>query len=821
MSRPSSVRRLSEISEMHVVKDIAQGRESLWRRILSSLSDQCSAAFMDNIPHEYIKLLEPHNTVRFGSMLYISICVLAATIFAYLFLSEYSTVYLSPTYGSNCLKVDRPITASYLGSLDGQWSGTRAFEPSMAAYSFSFHNFSMEDSGQFLSLGLNRDDNLQAPQTLRQRYAELMTVVETILDDTLRNIMSNQNLAENLLYLLMWSLPAYTGDAFNKQTFSFTGAPTTVFDNLEYSAAGLGSSDTMCSARSVTKFNAGTHKWSVTWKSEEFVNDKNCTTVLPLASVGFIIDSPTISFDIDVRSFFAAVSANYPKPQNLNMSRRSLYDYQVEGIRWVSFSYPNKTSRSRVAHTKVMFGNPESEYSIGQYYDERYPGMDPIWCVSAAVDGQEHMKAWELPRKTCFVRIVGDLFAYPLWNHYGAISGIFNPDLLAKACDCADPDVRLTNCNHFDFLSSFMFFKSDLTASYDVDGAKKSIFWAMAEFINRPNVQGNSVSQQGYLASWYTAPHLLMSSVNYNPNTDLDGDYTASYLYHPMTPAERIRVFDFCRTTYGNCSILSIRSTNNNVMLTSSWTSSPSYYQFIDGACAFNLFNASTWRALIDTPPTSFEEDFFKCYPHAWQAFVTSSGLALANTKAIAPFAVMFLVNLLFAWQWFTGRHYPRAYSAAEKDTVLGLIAKRVLLSKRVRNEMVVDGRTLNGGQSGDKEHDTIPSRLPIVAALTKELDLHSTEMPLEIYTCKEPVKNAPLQRISMCLRSGSGSGSTSGVKGVRSLAEQDTGIEAQMPRLTVDRSRDSFSRSSKTFQSVHPSLPPLAKSVDRESSTL
>lgn len=296
-------------SEWHIDSDRTppQSRPSLWSRFFSSLAAQCEAAFVDNLPHEYITLLEKSTQVYLGSFFYLAILALGAVIFAYLYDSTKSQVYLSPTFDvSRCQQVDRPATGTYFGDLSGHWSGTWQYDPSKAAYSFQLSNF---------SVGGN-----QASSTLSQEWRSIMTTAGLVLSEIIGPIMSKQNLAQNLLYLLTWSLPAITGLNENKQVLSFSGNSTSVFSTFDYLVAGLATSNGVCNISSITTFDAGTHSLTVSYDATEYSNNPHCKDALPITSTNFIVgrigSPPALSLVIDVRSFFAAVAANHPKPSS-------------------------------------------------------------------------------------------------------------------------------------------------------------------------------------------------------------------------------------------------------------------------------------------------------------------------------------------------------------------------------------------------------------------------------------------------------------------------------------------------------------------------
>ena len=355
-------------------------------QLCSQLRKQGEAAFFDNIPAEYVRLLEPHLVLRFGAALYLLIALAAAGIFAYLFSINISKVYLSPVPQSNCVKVDRPVTGSYLGDLNGLWSGTASFDPSRAPYRFELNNFSLASAQ--LALPETGDDLALAHIiTLGDYYRKMLGSVSRFVVGVVKPVMVRSNYATNLLYLMMWSITEVTGDANNEQTFSFTGAPQSVFQALTYQAAGLASARGLCAVLPRTTFDSASQRWTVSWPYAAFVADANCVAALPPRTIGRTQDSDTIDISIDIRSFFAAVAANLgPPPVGRGTLRRANeQSYQYEPTLWhynyyLKEVYWKQDSDSAIESSHVInLGSPPRPYYVGQYFDSRYPGMEAIY----------------------------------------------------------------------------------------------------------------------------------------------------------------------------------------------------------------------------------------------------------------------------------------------------------------------------------------------------------------------------------------------------------------------------------------------------------
>ena len=220
-------------------------------------------------------------------------------------------------------------------------------------------------------------------------------------------------------------------------------------------------------------------------------------------------------------------------------------------------------------------------------------------------------------------------------------------------------------------------------------------------------------------------------------------------------------------------------------MFSRTYKASPGYFSFNDGFCAFSLLRKEAFDRLTQTPPVSLEQDYYRCVPRVADTFVLSFGLALSNTMGIlAPTLVALFVGLLVLGQWFTGRHLPRTFSAAEKSNVLGWLATRILVQRRgVAVALAGRGGGGGGGEGGGEsegegegavrskgtgDEDHIPATLlptvSIVAALSAELDIGAGSEPegsggrggasQHIYICEAPGSDSPagqLARLCQC----------------------------------------------------------------------
>lgn len=710
-------------SEFHVLKE-APKNTSVCQDLVEYFQRQTQKLFEKSLPIEYLQLLEPSNKWIFGSVLHFVIVAAIGIMFATLYWSNQETVYLSPLQQeSNCSPVDRPLTGTFYGDLDGSWSGTNQYSPTLAVYKIQFNNFTAYVDGNHM--------------TLTQRYQDLMVSVKDILLNLIKPVMMKQNLAMNLLYFMLWSATAKTGAAFNEQSFSFTGSPLAVFEALDYADTGIASSLGQCRVIPDTQFDPGSQSWIISWNYNAYVADPACSESLPPNFLGHVEGREKMTIKIDSRAFFAAVAANHPSEGDWKgYDKMQLSHYPMQDVVNGGFN-----------HT---FGTPPRPYLVTRKYTDRYPGMNAFWCIEQISESSDHDPSSDPLIRFCFIK-VGGIFAYPLFNHFG------KRDFLRKnnsdsqqepiPCECSDlpsPVPHFSNCNNFDFLHGLLFFKADLS---------NFNFTAMTEFLLAvPNTNENSIIDRAFVASWSTPPHIL------NPGS------AATFQFANMSALDRRRAFSFCDTSLGGCTLLMTRSTNDNRAFPAAYKATPFYFMFEDAACNFNLMSP-TFHQLIDISPVSFQESYWTCKPSRVQSFGYALGLSLANAKVIIPAVAFLFINLLLLWQWFSGRSLPIAYSEAEKDAVLGTFAKRVLLYRNQKSRFEDEADLCQYIESPLASSpyrascNDAPAGLrvlqPTLLAVARELCYEmgpEGQAPPEIFIERENKANAPLPRLQSAL---------------------------------------------------------------------
>jgi len=821
-----------------IVEQAGKAKESL----PAAFCGNARKTLTKNIPHEYVRLLEDPKKAFYGCILYALIFFVGAGIFVYLFIQSLSRVYLSPDPAPNCVSVDRPVTDVFFGDLNGHWSGTHHFDPSRAAYTFSLQNFSSSTG----SVGLpETGDDLEKEKiaTLEDLYKQLMGSIMYNGLNVIKPIMERQNYADNLLYLMMWSLTAETGESKSAQTFSFSGSPLSVFESLGYQATGLGSAEGLCSVFPTTTLDSANQQWVISWKYADFVADANCVSSLPPSALGWVKGSETIEISIDIRSFFSAAAANVPPPPV-----KRFFDNSIGYENTVSlYQYNSKLKevywQDDEAHY-IALGSPPRRFYIGQYFDVRYPGMQAIFCITPlGADPPPHSSPSDNddgnggqappPRKTCFVNAGGALFALPIFEHTGANNNIYSKTVQGgsfvppEPCRCnikeGGPSTDSPgNCLNMDFLSSLLFFPVDMLS---LGHSKNVIIPAMPAFLaaqsnlvpgaffasssSSAGVGGGggggtaspSLAEQAFEAAWLTAPHLT-----YSPGSTASFEYLSA----SAPPEARRSAFSFCHTAFGGCSLLSLRATATNSMFSHTYKSSPSYFSFNNGACNFTLIEEQSFSILSQTPPVALEQGYFRCVPRVIDTFALSLGVTLSNITALAPVIALTFVGCLLLFQWFTGQPWPRAFSSQEKDEVLGLLATRMLLLQRGHHTNTLLEPSSSSSDSGAKGEDPIPvppvlAPAPTVGAIAAELELPPDttdsrdedrkeaghKSPLQsIFICDKPNANSPARRLSAaiehCCNGGGGGGGGPRGRGVTAATSPTAEAEAEMGTITL-----------------------------------
>ncbi|RYG66180.1 hypothetical protein EON64_10340 [archaeon] len=310
------------------------------------------------------------------------------------------------------------------------------------------------------------------------------------------------------------------------QRFGALGNPLNIF-RRERTIATIGSINGPCVPDGfTTSYTKSEGRITVTWDYDELMSNPVCPLVITPENFGFvsIIDRNKFSLNVDVRTVITSIA--------VNERILSLRDLEFIPNTNTSFPYTSKTQEVLVVNAS-------------NFYDPRYPGMDPITCVTDV----------GLPN-ICIV-FLGSVIALPVFSHRGFSS------LDPIPCDCSqsymqqsDLDDPNHECNQFSFLTGLIY--------YDTTDPQ-----ALFELV--VNQTYAAVQQNAFEQMFIDSAYGLAS-----PN-----------FYNWTTPSYRERVYRYCnREPFGNCSVLMFSSFD---LVASDFTVNEFYYQIPTGACR-NIF---------------------------------------------------------------------------------------------------------------------------------------------------------------------------------------------------------------------------------------
>jgi hypothetical protein len=104
-----------------------------------------------------------------------------------------------------------------------------------------------------------------------------------------------------------------------------------------------------------------------------------------------------------------------------------------------------------VTQQLANFSYAGGTYSIGEYFDVRYPLMEPIFCMKNTTVMPSHTPRSLL--KFCVI-VVGNTFGLPVFNHYGS-----NP-YIPSYCSCSTTGRTDEVCQEFNLMTGLVFFKN-------------------------------------------------------------------------------------------------------------------------------------------------------------------------------------------------------------------------------------------------------------------------------------------------------------------------------------------------------------------------
>lgn len=472
-----------------------------WHRLRSYMTSISLFAekTLEETIYEQIPAVEraPYQYRTFLGTFYLAILlILFVFLFVQGYLSAMKTIYLSPVeednvVKSNCELIPVVNTGDFLATPQGYWEGSKDFLYANAAYVLSMKGF-----------GATYDNYEKA----------LNSIYDALLFYSA--ISRKKDLAFSLL---LWMSLSFVSDKSNTQRFSLLGTPLKVLDR-EFLEANLGNDDHLCRIANQVRFDNNNGLMTVSYDYQEFMHNTNCTHVMNPNIFGYNYVTKPSNFDLkfDVRTIVTAVAVNL-------------------GIAVVD-------TLVRIPTMDQSIGQQGFTFNISNYYDPKYPGMDPIICVTSG-----------LQDPVCGMA-VGKGAVMPFFHHLG--SNFTFP----THCDCnilTEVDLSDTDhpCHLFNFLTGFVFWNTlDPTALLE----------------NR--MRASAIFKKDYNTLSYEAAFF----------TSFIGQYSPLY-----QPSLRKTAFDFCQTTSGGTCALMVISAYD--LTPRGFTVSDYYYQLQHGACSASI----------------------------------------------------------------------------------------------------------------------------------------------------------------------------------------------------------------------------------------
>ena len=684
----------------HVSGDADANEEESNLNYSETVKDELLRLFVRHLPHEFIRALPPAYQYGIGTLMYFVIISVAISFFVTSYTSNRSQTFLSPEFKTGeCTSVKKAADGLFYATTDGYWEHTANFAYSKALYKVNFSNFTSIAP---------ETDNLQL-------FNRLFGYVDSSFGWAQTNILVKQNLAANLMWLSGWFATAdiaQEGGTVSLQTLELTGDPTTIF-NLPYVSAGLADGEGLCSVQPTVDFQEAEHHWLISWNAQAYRKDKNCMRTLNPDLLAQINSSSSISIRIDSYSLMALALTDSP---SLKECQQSFGDDFYQGT---FYSTLKLLSAPR---------NIAGVGTVGKYFDSRWPGMEPLLCLKREIDvpiqcrdgkrdpANNRFKGMTKRNVTrCLLPLGGDYYGYPYFDHFGANKDMYDVSMKREKdpkyaaffekpvyCDCNSPelhtvagkssyrpihDFNSTNCNEFDFLHGLILFKFESSPSRGRDLLKLL-------FYDENNMNASTISRRAYNAAWYTVPHLRQDHDANSTTLGATENMKFYYTHAKRSAEDRMADFSFCRSAYGSCSMLMLRSTSRNNFVNEYYSINQNYFQVKQGSCNGDFLRSPNFMQLAQVPPMPLQESYFICHNSKYDAFVTAVGNAFGNTAIATPIVIIIFIHVFFALQWVLQLYIPRTYTTDEKSEVLDGVALRIL--------MLRDGRRIGSVKSND-----------------------------------------------------------------------------------------------------------------------
>lgn len=406
---------------------------------------------------------------------------------------------------------------------------------------------------------------------------------------------------------MAWS-EIFTSNGY-QQYFRFTGDPSIVFDR-ETHRAGFGNAHADCPLQSVASFDRSVAELKVRYDYNSLSNNENCTGALNPMEIGLTVDANSV-FEtyFDSQSLVVATAVNAGLLDVRTLSR----------LMW--------TSDGDFVRNNIT-------YSDGVFYDSRFPGMFPIFCVYSNPARDDAVSDF------CLVIWNELAYGFPLFTEFGA-NGTF-----PQPCSCTDDTGTSAACNEFNLLTGFLFFNLpfDDSTAYLLD-----LVFA-------------STSNQAIVANAHNAMVASILSSSFGDSSQF------------INETFRSEAYDWCNVSGVGCSIFAYN-------MKDPYTQINNYYlQIFEASCSDTLYYAGAMTKLGNIAPVPLEEKYFECTSTVWNALINSIGVATGTASLFLPMFILMFVWIANYMKSSSKKAELRRYTQDDRDGIIDALALQLLL---------------------------------------------------------------------------------------------------------------------------------------------
>ena len=561
------------VNEHTFTNDIWSWRH--WQRFVEERFEKdvffCYTVAHDNIPFNWKAIY-----TSFAKILWFVVAIYFTLTF---YFTDQGSSYVSLSKHPGCTEVPIPINNVYTLDLSGFWNGQQGHV----------------ESESFVRVRLS-----ELTTTLEEFDTLMIGVAQIILAEAA--LSTSRDLAGNLASMMAWQRDFYrlnSEGVYTKHIIEFTADVSHVFDRF-YKVGVLSNVDADCDVHMPVTYDRSTARMTATIAEAEFESSSKCQQAIEPAQLGYsgYASGPTISVGVDLHSLTIA------------------YGISSGSVTMESFTL---IVDPLFGDFDVYYGDDEYHLQIG--IDEKFPGMDPVYCL---LPDQRHNESSTYLFETLCVIKVFDQYVYPFFNHGGLA---YHPSHGFDAntplmCKCSDGTGFMEPCSDLDFFVGFLMFN------------KSSVSETFHEILNM--VYANSpadINTFTYNASF--AAHRLGGRASTHPPPGAeDGDPAA--LAQLSDPEWRRQTYAFCN----NCSMFTL-----HVFDDLNYRVNAQGLQVFNGSCNDIITPQADWTNI--EPPSKTIEDFFKCKPDEFDSLLNGLGIGVGDATIVVPTLIILSIPLL------------------------------------------------------------------------------------------------------------------------------------------------------------------------------